>query len=232
MTFAQLSKQIEQGQFAPIYLIYGAEPYFRDKLVRQLEDTVLQPHERDFNQDTLYGNDVKAAQLLGIAKSYPTMAQRRLLIVKEAHRINKNELDALAGYLKAPVETTVLVFVWPHKSKPDGRTAFGKTIMKAATVFESKPIYENKVPGWINEMLAAKGFSIAPDALQVVAQSLGTNLQLIESELEKILLHLRLQKQTQITRAMVHEFIAIDKDFNVFELQDALGKGESARAQT
>ena len=232
MTFAQLIKQIESGKLAPVYLVYGAEPYFRDKIVKALEATVLQPHERDFNQDILYGNDVKAASLLGVARSYPTMAQRRLVILKEAHRINKTELEGLVSYIKAPVETTVLAFIWPHKSKPDGRSAFGKAIMKHAEVFESKPIYDNKVPGWINEMLSAKGFSIAPDALQVVAASLGSNLQLIESELDKILLHLRLQKQTQITKPMVHEFIGIDKDFNVFELQDALGKGQSARAQT
>lgn len=231
VSFAQLMKDLHAGKLAPVYLLFGEEPYFLDKAVALLEQQALSTADPAFNRDVVYGNEIDGGQLVGLCKQYPSFAERRLVLAKEAHRIPKKAYELLAKYVAQPVPSTVLALVWPKKQKPDGRQAFGKALQQHAVVFESKPVYDNQVPGWMNEHLQAHGFRIAPDAAQVVAMNLGTNLSLIEAELGKIRMHLDAQAADKtITRTHVHAFISIDRDFNVFELLDKLGRRDARQA--
>jgi DNA polymerase III, delta subunit len=118
------------------------------------------------------------------------------------------------------------VLVHPQKTKPDARSKFGKALDKHAVVMESKPIYENQAPGWVEKAVQEKGYQIAPDAAALMAQGLGTNLARIAQELDKVYLHLQLNGEQQITKELVYDYVAIDRRFNSFELVNALAEAQ------
>jgi DNA polymerase-3 subunit delta len=225
--YDELVRSIKARKFAPVYYLYGEEEYFTDRLAVLLEEHVLAGAEPSFNLDLLYGPDVNMAALAGLAKSFPVMASHRLVLVREANKINKTEReklgDFLVHYLEKPPPSTVLVFVQKDKSGPDKRTKLGKTLAAKAELFESKPLYDNQVPAWVTAYVHERGYSIDPDALQIVVASLGTDLKLIASELGKIEIQLQTTGRKNIDKNLVYEFIQVDKEFNVFELQNRIG---------
>jgi DNA polymerase-3 subunit delta len=230
LTYPALRKDIEAGKLAPVYFLFGAETYFLDKLVALLEEKVLAGADRSFNLDVVYGNEINASQLVGLAKQYPTMAPRRLVVAKEAHRIRKDQFDTLAAYLEQPAPTTTLVLVWPDRKGPDARTRFGKAIARTV-VFESKTLYDNQMPAWVEEQARAQDLEITPEAAHLMAEALGTNLGLVENEVAKLRLLMMGSGRRRVNRDDVLESVSIDKEFNVFELQTALGMRQYSRAQ-
>jgi DNA polymerase-3 subunit delta len=229
MEFEKLKKEIGSKKFAPIYYLGGTEPYFVDKLAKLLEDGVLNPGEDAFNKSVMYGAETKAGKLLSELRSFPMMANRRLVILKEAQALGKGEWDALQSYFEKPVDSTVLVMTFKGKEL-DGRSKLFKAIEKNGIVFKSKAFYENQIPAWINDYCHHKGYQLAPDAQRILATYLGTNLALIESELEKIFLYMANDASKAITPAIVFEMINVDKDFNVFELMNSLGARDHAKS--
>jgi DNA polymerase-3 subunit delta len=229
--YQALLKEIENGQFAPVYFFYGEEEYLIEKLVDALARRVVPPESRDFNQETVYGSEIDANRLVSMARAYPMMAQHRLVIAKQLHRMRKDQFEQLVGYLTDPVPSTVLVLVYNSRRPPDKRTKFGKTVMNQARVFEAKPLYENQVPGWIQQHLKEQGVTIDQQASALIAAALGTNLGLIESELNKILLYMKTQNLAHIDQELVFQLINIDKDFNVFELLDRIGQRNRGEAE-
>jgi DNA polymerase III subunit delta len=229
MEFEKLKKEIEAQKFSPIYYLGGTEPYFVDKLARMLEDRVLNPGEDAFNKSVMYGAETKAAKLLGELRSFPMMANRRLVILKEAQALGKGEWDALQGYFDKPVESTVFVMTFKGKDL-DGRLKIFKSMEKNGIVFKGKSLYENQIPAWIQDYCQHKGYKLAPDAQRILATYLGTSLSLIESELEKIFLYMANGASKDITPAIVFEMINVDKDFNVFELMNSLGARDHAKS--
>lgn len=189
MEFEKLKKDIEAQKFAPIYYLGGTEPYYVDKLSRLLEEKVLGPGEDAFNKSVMYGADTKAPRLLGELRSFPMMANRRLVMLKEAQALNKGEWDSLQPYLDNPVSSTIFVMTFKGKEL-DARTKTYKSIEKNGVVFKSKALYDNQVPAWIHDYCSSKGYQLAPEAQRILATYLGTNLALIESELEKIFLYM------------------------------------------
>ena len=225
MTYDQILSDIHKKNFAPIYFLTGEEPYFIDMISDTIENEALDEADRAFNQIVLYGRDVDVETIANHARSFPMMGERMVVIVKEAQDV-KN-LENFEAYLDTIPETTLLVFAYKYK-KFDKRKAFAKKIDKKGVWFESKKLYENNIPGWIQNYLKAEGYAITPKATQMLADFLGTDLHKIANELKK--LTIALPKNKSIDDADVERNIGISKDYNVFELQNAIGSRDVLKA--
>ncbi|MBQ0769214.1 MAG: DNA polymerase III subunit delta, partial [Bizionia sp.] len=214
----QLVTDIKKKNLKPIYLLMGEEAYYIDKISDFIEDTVLAEEEKGFNQMVMYGRDVTIDDIVGQAKRYPMMADKQVIIVKEAQDLSRT-IDKLIDYAKNPQLSTVLVLCYKYKSV-DKRKAVYKTIKKMGVVYESKKLYDNQVPDWIRRVLATKGYTINPKASQMLVEFLGTDLGKINNELEK--LQIVLPKNSEITPVHIEENIGISKDYNNFELRKAI----------
>jgi DNA polymerase-3 subunit delta len=222
----QLVADIKNGNLKPIYFLMGEEPYYIDKISDFIEDNVLSEEEKGFNQMVLYGRDVTIEDIVSNAKRYPMMAERQVVIVKEAQDLSRT-IEKLVAYAENPQPTTVLVINFKYK-KIDKRKALYKSLKKDNVVFESKKLYENQVAEWIRRILSPKGYSISPKAAQMLVEFLGTDLSKINNELEK--LQLIIKKETQITPELIEENIGISKDYNNFELRKAIGDRDHLKA--
>ena len=225
MTYEQILTEIHKKNFAPIYFLTGEEPYFIDMISDTIEEEALDEADRAFNQIVLYGRDVDVETIANHARSFPMMGDRMVVIVKEAQDV-KN-LEDFEDYLDTIPETTLLVFAYKYK-KFDKRKAFAKKIDKKGVWFESKKLYDNNILGWIQNYLKAEGYSITPKATQMLADFLGTDLHKIANELKK--LTIALPKNKSIDDADVERNIGISKDYNVFELQNAIGSRDVLKA--
>jgi DNA polymerase-3 subunit delta len=232
VTLAQLISSVRKRQFAPVYLLYGEESFFIEQAQRALEEHVLAGADASFNLDILYGPETSANQILNAARSFPTFAERRLVLVREAQRLKKDDQEKLVPYLDKAPPSTVLVLVHNDRKLPDQRLKFGKALKAHATLYEAKPLYENQVATWINEYAQEHQATVAPDAAHVLVAALGTNLRLIANELDKILLNLKAAevKPAHVTRELVYEYVAIDRDYNVFELLNQIGARDIGKA--
>lgn len=217
---------IKSGTIHPIYFLMGEEAYFIDKISSFIESSILTEEEKGFNQVILYGRDVTIDDIVSNAKRYPMMAERQVVIVKEAQDLSRT-IENLVPYAENPQPTTVLVFCYKYK-KLDARKKLAKTIKKTGVLFESKKLYDNKVPDWIKGVLATKGYTITPKASQMLVEFLGNDLGKVFNELQK--LQLILPDGKQITPQDIEENIGISKDFNNFELQNAIGARDIKKA--
>jgi len=215
----QLVTDIKNGNIKPIYFLMGEESYYIDKISDYIEEHVLAEEEKGFNQMVLYGRDVSIEDIVGNAKRFPMMAERQVVIVKEAQDLSRT-IEKLVKYAENPQPTTVLVLNYKYK-KIDKRKALYKTLKKIGVVYESKKLYENQVAEWIRRVLSPKDYTITPKAAQMLVEFLGTDLSKINNELEK--LQIILPKGSQITPEQIEENIGISKDFNNFELRKAVG---------
>ena len=225
-TINQLITDIKESKIAPIYFLMGEEAYYIDIISDYIESHVLAEEEKGFNQMVLYGKDVSIQDIVSNAKRYPMMAERQVIIVKEAQNLIKT-IEQLVDYAKNPQPTTVLVFNYKYKTL-DKRKALYKTLSKSAVVFESKKIYEDKIPSWIQNFLRAKQLTITPKASLMLTEFLGNDLSKIANELTKLELVVGTHKE--VTPEIIEENIGISKDFNNFELQKALGHLDHKKA--
>lgn len=225
MNYKEIISSITNKDLQPVYFLMGDEPYYIDKLSDEFSKKLLNPEEQEFNQVTLYGKDITTEQIISESKQFPFGAEKRVVIIKEAQHL-KN-IEVLDSYLDNPQPSTVLVISYKGKSI-DKRKKFGKNLAKRCVVFESKKLYDNKIPTWILEYVKEKGFSIDNSATAVLAEYLGADLSKITNELDKLMLVVK--KDEQITTKLIEYHIGISKDYNVFELQNALGKKEVVKA--
>lgn len=222
----QLVTDINNGLIKPIYFLMGEEPYYIDRISEYIEKHVLKEEDKGFNQMVLYGRDVTIEDIVSHAKRYPMMADRQVIIVKEAQDLSRT-IENLAGYAANPQTTTVLVVNYKYK-KIDKRKALYKAISKTGLVYESKKLYENQVADWIRRTLASKKYTISPKAAQMLVEFLGTDLSKISNELDK--LQIILPAGSNITPEAIEENIGISKDYNNFELQKAIGERDILKA--
>lgn len=222
----RIIKDIQAGNIKPIYFLMGEEPYYIDKLSEYIENNILQEHERDFNQTVLYGRDVTIEDIVGNAKRFPMMADRQVVIVKEAQELSRT-IDKLESYAENPQPTTVLVICYKYKTL-DKRKKVTKTLDKAGVVFESKKLYENQVGDWMKRVLAGKKLNIEPKAAAMFVDFLGTDLSRIANEIDKLAIILK--PGETITPAVIEENIGFSKDFNPFELRKAIGERNQLKA--
>jgi DNA polymerase-3 subunit delta len=224
----KIVNDIKAGNIKPIYFLMGEEPYYIDKLSDYIEEKVLSEEEKGFNQTVLYGRDVSIEDIISTAKRYPMMAERQVVIVKEAQDLIRT-IDKLESYAENAMPTTVLVFCYKYKTL-DKRKKLTKLLAKNGVVFESKKLYENQVGDWIKRVLAGKKYGIEPKATAMLVEFLGTDLSKINNELEK--LQIILPAGSTITPKHIEENIGFSKDFNVFELRKALGERNQLKAYT
>ena len=222
----QITKDIKAGNIKPIYFFMGDEPYYIDKLTDFIEENVLQEHERDFNQTILYGRDVTMEDVVGNAKRFPMMADRQVVVVREAQELSRH-IEKLEAYADNPQPTTVLVFAYKYKTL-DKRKKVTKILEKTGVVFESKKLYENQVGDWIKRVLSGQGYSIEPKAAAILVEFLGTDLSKISNELDK--LKIILPKGHTFTPKDIEENIGFSKDYNNFELRKAIGEKDQLKA--
>jgi len=218
LTYEAIIKDLEAKKYSPIYLLHGDEPYYIDKISNYIEKNVLNPGEQSFNQAVLYGKDTEFKTVVDEARQYPMMASHRVVVIKEAQ--DMRTLKKLEAYAENPSPQSILVINHKYK-KFDSRTKLAKAIKANGVLFQSKKLYDNKVPAWISGYLSNKGVNIAPDASMMAAEFLGTDLNKIANEMDKVIVNLEGQKS--ISADMIKEMVGISKDYNVFELQKAIG---------
>ncbi|CAD0008101.1 MULTISPECIES: DNA polymerase III subunit delta [Flavobacterium] len=222
----KIVNDIKAGNIKPIYFLMGDEPYYIDKLSEYIEQNILSEEEKGFNQTVLYGRDVSVEDIVSTAKRYPMMADRQVVIVKEAQDLSRT-IDKIESYVNNPMETTVLVFCYKYKTL-DKRKKVTKLLAQNGIVYESKKLYENQVADWIKRVLAGKKYTIDPKANAMLVEFLGTDLSKINNELEK--LQIILPQGTVITPQHIEENIGFSKDYNVFELRKAIGERNQLKA--
>ncbi len=222
----ELVNDIKKGQLKPIYFLMGEEPYYIDKISDFIESTVLTDIEKEFNQVVLYGKDIEVGDIVASAKRFPMMAERQVVIVKEAQNLSRSIGD-LEQYAKNPQPTTVLVINYKYKTLDKRKTIY-KALNKTGVVFESKKLYENQIGDWLRRVLSPSGYKIDPKAAQMLVEFLGTDLSKISNELDK--LKLVIPKGSLITPELIEQHIGISKDFNNFELTKAIGKLDKIKA--
>ncbi len=241
MEFNLIMSDLKKKIYNPVYFLMGDEPYFIDMVSDYIENKVLDESEKEFNQTVLYGGDITADDVFGAARRFPMMSEYQVIIVKEAQSIKniagkekekekKDEDKAklpLELYLENPLKSTILVICYKYKSV-DKRTSLYKSLDKKAVLLESKKIYDNQVAGWIDNYLKGKSFSIGPKASSILAECLGTSLSKITNELDKLMINI--PPKSEITMDMIQANIGISKDYNIFELQNAIGKKEVLKA--
>jgi DNA polymerase-3 subunit delta len=223
MTVENIIADLKARKFKPIYLLQGDEPYFIDQIVDFMENNILSDMERGFNQTVLYGKDTDMSAVLNAAKRFPMMSDYQLVVVKEAQDLDWPKGDRenayLINYFEKPQPSTILVFAYKQGSI-DKRKKLFKAISNSGVVFQSDPVRDYKIVAWIQDFLQSKGYKIAPAALNLLAEYLGTDLSKIVNELEKLFLNI--DKSVIIDTDLIQRNIGISKDYNVFELQKAL----------
>ena len=218
VTFQTIMQDLKNRNFAPFYLLMGDESYYIDSISDYIASHVLSPEECDFNQTICFGSDVTAVQVADMARRYPMMAEYQVIIVKEAQNIRS--LEALEKYLKNPVKSTILV--WCHKNgKIDARKKVLGVAQSVGVVFESKKLRDYQLPDFIQNYLKPKKISIDPKSCQMIADYIGADLSRIVSELDKILIYLP-EDDRRITPEVVEKEVGVSKDFNAFELRNAI----------
>lgn len=217
--------ELKNKIYKPLYLLSGEESYFIDKVVDYIEDNVLTEDEKSFNLTVIYGKDADVRQIDSIAKRYPMMSNYQVVIIKEAQDLKG--INDLVFYAEKPLKSTILVVSYKHK-EIDARGKLYKTFEKNGTVLKSKRLYENQVPNWIVSCLKTKGMNIKPEAATMISDFLGTDLSKVENELNK--LQILLPPGTTITPDHVEKNIGISKDYNVFELMNAIGSRNILKA--
>jgi DNA polymerase III subunit delta len=225
MDYKLLLKEIRNKKFEKIYFLHGEEPYFIDVLTKAIQDNALEESERDFNQSILYGKDAEVLSLISELKSYPMMAERRLVILKEAQYFKA--IEQLESYLENPVTSTIFVICYKYKTF-DARKKTLKNALKNGVVFKSEKVKEYQLAEWIQQNVKSSGYEMTSKACMLMVESLGNDLGRIVKELEK--LAVLIEKGTTINDKHIEENIGISKDYNVFELTNAVANKDNLKA--
>jgi DNA polymerase-3 subunit delta len=219
ITYESVMHDLQQRKFRPVYYLMGDEPYYIDKISDWIAENVLPPEGRDFDQTVLFGSDVNASQIVDAAKRYPMMSEYQVLIVKEAQ--NVKNVEALEKYMKAPMPSTILVLCHKNGTIDGRKREYVRAIQQAGILFESKKLRERDLPGFIERYLKAQKASIDPKSTQMIAEAIGADLSRLTGELDKVLLSLS-EQDRRVTPQVVEDQIGVSKDYNAFELRDAI----------
>ncbi|MCU0417285.1 MAG: DNA polymerase III subunit delta [Cytophagaceae bacterium] len=227
-------KDLKSGKYAPIYFLHGEEPYYVDWIANYIEQHCLQETEKSFNQTIVYGKDTTVSAVIQAARKFPMFSDRQVVIVKEAQELSglfKEENEKLvAAYMENPLPSTVLVFCHKYK-KIDSRKKLSKSIQAHAVVVESSKLYDNQIEAWVSNLITEKGLKITPQATKLIAESIGNDLSRIANEIDKLKINIK-QVDKPIDENLVEEYIGVSKEYNVFELQKAIGEKNTLKVFT
>ncbi|MBP5630608.1 MAG: DNA polymerase III subunit delta [Bacteroidaceae bacterium] len=225
ITYDDILRDLKAKKVAPVYYLMGDEDYFIDKLSDAIVEAVLTEDEKDFNLDILYGAEAEMDKVIELAHAYPMMAEKRVVLVREAQAMHS--IEGLETYLAHLTPTTVLVFCHKH-GKIEARKAAAKAIQQVGVLYESKRLYDNQVASFISQYLHKHNVDIEPQAIQMLASHVGSDLSRLTTEMDKLLL--ALNGGRVVGASLVEEQTGVSKDFNDFELQSALAQRNIFRA--
>lgn len=211
--------------FKPVYWLEGEEEYYIDKLVKYAENHILTESEASFNRTVFYGRDANWADVINACRRYPMFSDRQIVIIKEAQQLK--EISKLEGYVNAPLPSTVLIISYKEK-KLDARTRFAKLIKEKGELVTTKKIYDTALPEWVNKLVVGLGYTITPKAIALLVDHIGNDLNRIENEIEKISINLK--NRTSITEDDIEQYVGISKEYNIFELQNAIATKNLSKA--
>lgn len=222
----QIINDVKNGNFAPVYLLMGTEPYYPDLVCDEIIKYALTDSERDFNQTVFYGLDTDAGTVASECRSYPMMAERRLVVLKEAQSMKT--LEDLATYASDPMESTVLVILM-HGASADKRRALYKNVQKKGVVLVSDALRDYEMPQWITSFYKSRGLDIEPAAAALLAEYAGTDMSRIMLETEKMQKNLP-EGTVRVNAADIEKNVGISRQFSIFELTKALSYMKAEKA--
>ena len=227
VTLDDLREAAARKEFARVYLFHGEETFLAEEATRIVIESALSPDERVFNLDVVYGNDTTVSDILARATSYPMVAERRIVVVRNMEKLPLLDRDRelLSYYIEHPSATTVLILL---AQSPDLRKKPYPSLRKAAVVLNCKPLYDNQVPAWILNRVREQGKEIANEATQLLSASVNPSLREIQNELEK--LYVYIGERTSITADDVSAVVGVSREYNIFALQQAIGVRDLPRA--
>lgn len=226
MTYEDIAKDIKNGKFAPVYLLMGEEDYYIDRISDYIVEKALDENEKEFNLTIMYGLDTDMASVVNNAKRYPMMSEHQVVVVKEAQ--NLRSWEELSFYMKKPLTSTILVFCYKHGTL-DRRKKIVAEIEKNGVVFESKKLKENLLPGFITAYMKRRKMEIDDTAAQLMAEFVGNDLNRLAGELDKLIITMP-KDRNRITPVEIERNIGISKDYNNFELKNALITKDTLKA--
>ena len=215
----------KKKEYKPIYWLEGEEVYYIDKLCNYAEDNLLTDAEKAFNLTILYGKDAEWQQVVNACKRYPMQSDLQVIIVKEAQLLK--DIEKIESYVEKPLSSSVLIIAYKNK-KIDGRTKFSKTLKEKGEFHTYKKMYDDKLPEWTSNMIQQKGLTINNKALILLTQHIGNDLNRLENEVEK--LQINLSSRKTITEDDIENYVGISKEYNIFELQNALATKNLSKA--
>ncbi len=225
MSAEKIIADFKKKNFKPIYWLEGDEPYFIDEIVSYAEHKILSESEAGFNLTIFYGKDTHWADVLNACKRYPMFSEKQVVLLKEAQHMK--DIDKLESYIETPLSSTIFIVAYKDK-KIDGRSKFAGLLKKKTELLTTKKLYDNQLPDWANHMINLHGLSINPKALLLLVDHIGNDLSRLQNEIEKLAINLNGRKA--ITEDDIEKFIGISKEFNVFELQAAVGQKNLSKA--
>lgn len=229
-SYNSIMKDIEARRFAPMYLLMGDEGYFIDAIAERLGGSILNEAERSFNQVTAYGADSDTGKIVMLCRQLPMMGNYQVVIVREAQQLEK--IENLVHYTSAPQNSTILIICYKNKEQGRGldkRTAFYKSCVKGGVVFESVRPKEYEIDQWLSSYISSQGLGIEPKAMAMLKEHVGMDISRMVHELDKLKVSMPEAKR-MITDSDIEQYIGISKEFNSFELNDAVMKRDVGRA--
>lgn len=223
MEYKQLIKEITKGTFKPVYLIYAEDMFFSDAIVQAVQDQFIPREYQDFNQLVVYGKEITTQALVDMAREYPFMSDRKLIIVKDSNELKNAE--QLIGLFKHPNPQCLLLMIF--SKKPDGRLAWIKAAKEQNSYYEFKALSEYQLPSFVKSMIADQNLQIEDQALWLMLDYIGNDLSTYQNEINK--LKINIEKGEKISEELISKFIGISREFNVFELQRALSQRDKSR---
>ncbi|WP_132055401.1 DNA polymerase III subunit delta [Pseudocnuella soli] len=225
MTPDKIIGDLKKKNFKAVYWLEGEEEFFIDQVVQFAEHHLLPESEAGFNLTVMYGKDTDWATVVNACRRYPMFAEHQIVILKEAQEMR--QIEKLEAYVDKPLTSTLLFVAYKNK-KVDGRTKLAKLLKEKGVLLSTKKLYDNELPDWTSNMVRSKGFTITPKALHLLIDHIGNDLSRLRNEIDKLALNLGERKS--ITEDDIEQYIGVSKEFNVFELQQAMGRRDLYKA--
>ncbi|MFL5742140.1 MAG: DNA polymerase III subunit delta [Flavisolibacter sp.] len=225
MILEKILNELKKRQFRPVYWLEGEEEYFIDQVIDYAEHRILTESEKGFNLSVFYGRDSSWPDLINACRKYPMLSDLQVVILKEAQSMR--DLERLESYIEKPLSSTLLFVAYKGK-KVDGRTRLAKLLKEKATVLTTKKLYDNELPEWTQELVQSKGYTISNKALMLLIDHIGNDLSRLNNEINKLVLNLASRKN--ISEDDIETYVGVSKEFNVFELQQAIAHKDLYKA--
>ncbi len=225
MSVDKILTEWKTKQIKTIYWFEGEEEFYINKLVDYAEHHLLPESEKAFNLSVFYGKDADWNTIFNTSRRNPMFAEKQVVILKEAQQMR--DIDRLEGYIQHPLSSTILVVSYKDK-KVDGRSKLAKLLKEKGELYSTKKLYDNQLPEWTSELVQTKGKTIGQKALMLLVEHIGNDLNRLDSEIDKVLINLGDRKN--ITEDDIEQFVGVSKEYNVFELQNALARKDLSKA--